>query len=133
MALSKNKFRILQISPFIALAVIVIYTCFIFLTTEYRADWKHYILLVLMMINGLLYFKNFNKAIVMTGAILILCSFYLLSPFKESGYAFIYVGPIPIPWIEYRSFLICLGYFTINYHFLIELYLEWKEKKKMTP
>jgi len=133
MTLTKKKSQLLQISPFLTLAAIVAYTWFIFLTTGYMADWRHYILLVLMITNGYLYSRNFRKAIVMSGVILILCSFFLLPPFKEIESAFVYIGPIPIPWIEYRSFLICLAYFIINFHFLIGLYLDWKEKKNIVP
>jgi hypothetical protein len=130
MPVSKKTFRLLQILPFIVLSAIVACTWFVFLTTNYTASWRHYILLTLMVINGILYVKKFTMAIVMTGVILILCSFYLLPPFKEIESAFIGIGPVQIPWIEWWSFLIFLVYCMINFHFLINLHLDRKGKKK---
>ena len=126
-----NKYRILQITPFIIMFCIVANTWVIFLSTEYEASWKHYLLLAFILINGILYSRKWKLAVLLTGFLLICCTFYLLPPFLQVESAFIHIGPIPIPWIEYWSFLILLIYFIINFNYLIELYLDFKEHRKV--
>lgn len=125
-----KKYQLIHAIPFLILFLLVLYTWFIFLSTNYVATWRHYLLLVLVLINLILYYRWFNKAILTTGMILILFTFFLLPPFKEIESAFINIGPVSIPWIEYWSFLILIIYCSINYNLLIDMYLDLKEKKK---
>jgi hypothetical protein len=124
------QFKIFHSIPFNILFVVVSNTWILFLTTDYVASWKHYVLLTLLLINSVLYFTRFKKALLSTGLILILCTFYLLPPFITLESSFIRIGPVFIPWIEYWSFLILIIYFAINFRLLIEFYLDFKEKKK---
>jgi hypothetical protein len=125
------KFKIFRLIPFIILCFIVFNTWILFLTTDYIANWRHYILLALLLINIVLYFTRFKQALLLTGVILILCTFYLLPPFKALESSFINIGQVSIPWIEYWSFLILIIYFAINLKLLIEFYLDFKEKKRI--
>ena len=42
------------------------------------------------------------------------------------------IGPIPIPWIEYWFFLILIIYFFVNFNLLIDFYLDWKDRNKVS-
>lgn len=130
MSTKVNKYRILQVTPFAMLSCIVANTWFIFISTDYEATWGHYLLLAFILINAVFYFKNWKLAVLLTGILLLGCTFYLLPPFMQVESAFIHIGPVPIPWIEYWSFLIFLIYFIINFNYLIELYLDFQEHRK---
>ncbi len=125
------KFKIFHSIPFIILFSIVLNTWILFKTADYTANWRHYILLFLLLTNLVLYFTRFKQALLLTGVILILCTFYLLPPFKALESSFINIGQVSIPWIEYWSFLILIIYFAINFKLLIEFYLDFKKKKEV--
>lgn len=124
------KFKIFRSTPFIILFSVVLNTWILFLSTDYVASWRHYLLLALLLTNSVLYFTRFKQALLLTGIILILCTFYLLPPFITLESSFIKIGPVFVPWIEYWSFLILIIYFVINFNLLIEFYLDFKEKKE---
>lgn len=127
-----KKYRFIHAIPFLILLLVVAYTWLIFfLTNAYLATWRHFLLLILVLINSGLYYTRFRKAILLTGIILLLCTFFLLPPFKDIESSFIVVmGTIYIPWIEYWSFLILITYGCVNFNLLINMYLDWKEEKK---
>jgi hypothetical protein len=125
-----SKSKIVKSLPYLILCSIVAYTWYMFLFTEFVANWRHYLLLIFLILNGYFYFTRFRPAIFYTGFILILCTFFLLPPFKEIESSFISIGPMPIPWIEYRSLLMLILYFCLNFNLLIDYYLDWKDRKK---
>jgi hypothetical protein len=129
MVIYNTRSKVFRTIPFIILCIIVLNTWFVFLSTEYVANWRHYLLLALLIANCFLYFTRFRPAIFYTGIILFLCTFFVLPPFKELESSFIFIGPVPIPWIEYWSFLILILYFCLNFNLLIGFYLDWKETK----
>ena len=132
MIVYSKKSKIVKSLPYVILCSIVIYTWYIFLFTEYVANWRHYLLLSLLVVNGIFYYYRFRSAIFYTGIILLLCTFFILPPFKEIESSFINIGPVPIPWIEFWSFLILIFYICVNFNFLIDFYLDWKDRNQVS-
>lgn len=126
--------QLARVSPFLIVGVILVYTWYIILTTEYFATTRHIIALVLWGINGLLYFLRFRYAIILTGVILILATFNLLAFFPEIAYSsyFVTIGGIKIstPNIQWWPLLILIFYCCVNYSFLIGLYTDYQERKR---
>ncbi len=106
------------------------------ITTAYAGLWKHYLTLVLITANAAFYFKYYRLAIVLTGIILILAVFNLLTFFtieKTTSWQ-IRIGNtrISTPEIQLISLLLFVVYFIINFDILTKWYLDMKEKKANT-
>jgi len=123
----KNK--IVRVIPFLTIIVIVAYTWFQILTTEYTAMWRHYVALVLILINAALYFWKYNQAIIVTGIILLLGTFNLLSFFTIIHTSYFGFGSVTTPEIQTGSLLLLAIYAVFNLTLLINWYLDFKEKK----
>ncbi len=130
-----KQISILRVTPFLILSIILAYTWYIILTTEYFSTIRHIIALVLFLGNLLLYFFRFRYAVLLTGAILILATFNLLAFFPDimSTSYFIKIGSVEIatPSIQWKPLLLLVFYCIVNFNFLINLYLDFKEKKKV--
>jgi hypothetical protein len=126
---------ILKATPFLILIIILGYTWCIIMTTDYFATTKHIIALILALCNLVLYFLRFRYAIFFTGIILILASLNLLAFFPDmvSTSYFIKIGNIEVatPSIQWKLLLIFVFYCIVNFNFLINLYLDYKEKRKI--
>ena len=113
--------------------IILIYTWYIILTTEYFATTRHIIALALWAINGLLYFLRFRYAVVLTGIILVLATFNLLAFFPDIVYTsyFVTIGraKISTPSIQWQPLLILIFYCIVNYSFLIGLYDDYQDRR----
>ncbi|HEX9513364.1 MAG TPA: hypothetical protein VF939_22895 [Puia sp.] len=128
------KKRIISSIPFLIISLIVLYTWFEIITTEYIATWRHYVALTLVAINAALYFVKYKKAVLLTGIILILATFNLLSFFTIIQTSFLGFGSVTTPEIQLKSLLLLVIYCAINFNLLINWYLDMKEgraKKKL--
>ncbi|MHA4811560.1 hypothetical protein ACX0G9_25920 [Flavitalea flava] len=126
------KNRLLPAIPFLIISLIVLYTWFEIITTDYMATWRHYVALTLVAINAVLYFVRYKPAILLTGLILILATFNLLSFFSITQTAGLTIMGVSSPEIQLKSLLMLVIYCAINYYLLINWYLDMKEEKAKT-
>ena len=121
--ISKGRKLVASI-PFIIVAGLLINTWTKFYNNEYLPSWKHYVTLILIVINGILLVIRFKPALLMTGIILVLASFSLLCFFtyKSSSLG---ISEIQIPF-EGWSFLILIFYIAVNFNILINWQLDAK-------
>lgn len=112
----KNK-RIILWAPFIILGLIVLYTWFKILTTEYFATLKHQIALGLFLLNFVLYTFRFKYGVLLTGVILVLATFNQIAiyPDIESTSFFIKIAgaEFATPSIQWKTFFLFILYLFI--------------------
>jgi hypothetical protein len=123
------KNRIIPSIPFLIISLIVLYTWFEIITTEYIATWRHYVALTLIAINAVLYFVRYKPAVLLTGLILILATFNLLSFFTIIQTSGLTIMGVSTPEIQLKSLLLLVIYCVINFNILINWYLDMKEGK----
>ena len=125
----KNLFFI----PFSILTITLIYFWCTFIFTENIAAFSHYIglLLFLPVIYFLFKDKTLKKAIVLTGAYLLLATINLLSflPFVMTTSFGISIGSINIylPSLNGFALLLLVLYCVLNFDTLVEIHLDYKE------
>lgn len=128
----KNK--VISALPFFIISIITLYTCFEIITTDYIATIKHYITFILIAINGIIYFVRYKFSVILTGIILVLATFNLLSFYTVTQTSSVGVNlgstQLKTPEIQLWSLLILVFYCIINFNLLIEWYVDIKEKRK---
>jgi len=126
---------IVRIIPLLILGIILVYTWYTILTTEYYATVRHILALVLFAGNLILYFFRFRYAVLLTGVILILGTFNLLAFFPDitSTSFFVKIRDVEIatPSIQWKPLLLLIFYCTVNFNFLVNLYLDYRDRKKV--
>ena len=123
------KTRIISAIPFLIISLVVLYTWFEIITTEYIATWRHYVALALVAINAVLYFVRYKPAVLLTGLILILATFNLLAFFTIIQTSGLTIMGVSTPEIQLKSLLLLVIYCAINFNLLINWYLDMKEEK----
>lgn len=128
-----KKHKIIGSIPFISICIIISFSWFEIITTEYAATWRHYTALILVLINMIIYFIRYKQAVIFTGIIFILATFNLLSFFMvvRTSSLGINIGAskISTPEIQLLSLTLLTIYCIINFNFLTDWYMEQKEKK----
>jgi len=122
------KNRIITAIPFLIISLVVLYSWFEIITMEYIATWRHYAALALVAINAVLYFVRYKPAVLLTGLILILATFNLLSFFTIIQTSGLVIMGVPTPEIQLKSLLLSVIYCAINFDVLVNWYLDMKEE-----
>lgn len=129
-----KKKEMFQSLPMIVITIVIIYTWFNILTTDYFATLKHQIALALFLINIGLYFIKFKYAIFLSGIFLLLASFNLLAIWPDiiSSSYFMKIGDkeISTPEIQWNTFFILLLYLFCNATYIIDSYVEMKSNNQ---
>ena len=130
--------KIIGSIPFLIITVIVLYTWVEIINTDYVATVKHYITLALVVMNGICYFMRYKTAIILTGLILVLSTFNLLSFYVETQTSSIGLNlggtQIRTPEIQLWSLLLLVLYSILNFSTLVNWYLDKQEvKHKVKP
>ena len=117
----KSK-KILQMTPYILVGVILCVTWFKLITTDITATIKHYSALIAFVGNGLLYLIKFRLGIVVTGVLLAVATFNIVALFAvtTTHSYFIRFGSMELafPSIQRLPLLIFAIYLTINYRYI---------------
>lgn len=125
--------KLLSLLPFITLCIIMLYTCVEILLTEYAASWRHYLAMILLFSNGILYFKRYRMSVVFTGIILLLTTFDLLAFFSvvKTYYWSVNIAGMSIstPGVQIVPLVILIIYSCVNFNLLIDCYIDYKEMK----
>lgn len=120
--------KIIGLIPFLIICGIVIYTWVEFISTDYVATWRHYLALIAVAINAALYFVQYKKALLITGLILLLATFNLISFFNDIQTWVFGIGPIRTFPLQLNSLLLLIIYCLANFNFLINWYLDKKQE-----
>ena len=127
--MTKKRKKIIQSFPFLIICGIMLYSWGEFPFTKYIATWRHYLALGLVILNAILYFVRFREAIALTGAILIIATFNLLSFTTAINTFQLNFLRISTPDMQLSSLLLLILYGFLNFDFLIEWYLDYQEAK----
>ncbi len=128
------KKKVLSVIPFMVVCIIIIINWYQMIFGNYAATLKHYITLLLIITNAVWYFVKYKFSILLTGTILILATFNVLTFYAETTTVAWtpLIGKVQLstPGIQGWSFLIFLGYCIINFNMLVDWYLDFKEAKQ---
>ena len=121
--------KIIRIIPFLTILLIVLYTWVEIIAAEHIATWRHYVALALVLVNAALYFVRYKQALLLTGIILVLAAFNLMAFFPAiTTYGLIIAG-VNSPEMQMFPLLVLIVYVVINFNFLVDWRLDWKEEK----
>lgn len=121
--------KFLNLLPFLILLSIAVYASIIFLTTQYVVIWRNYLAFALLTLNGVLYFFNFKRAVLVTGVLLILSTFNEIVFFPWVSWTQLKII-VTLP--KFYPFMLGLFvlYFLLNFSLLMNWYLDVKEAKQ---
>jgi len=128
--LSTMKKKITCIIPYLLTLIILTYYWINVIAGNSAPTVKHYLALELVLVNGILYVKKYTWAVLFTGAILLCATFNLLTFYIATQTAGMRIGSIQLPEIQYWSLLLLFCYGCINFNFLTDRYLDYKEAKE---
>jgi hypothetical protein len=119
--------------PYIIVCIMLSYTWYIILSTEYQATWKHYVALGIVVVNFVAYLMRFNFGLAITGALLLLATFNavgLLPDIVYTSYSIRIAGKeMESPSIQGKSFLLFLLYLILNWSYWTGQYKVYKSSK----
>lgn len=123
------KKKILLLIPLAIIAAQLIYCWITILSEDLVILWQHYSALVLFAVVVFIYFKNFTKAVISTGAFLLIgtCNGFSLTPgINTTSFR---VGILETPPFNFLSFGLLLLFFILNFDTIVNMYLDHKEAK----
>ena len=123
--------KAVQLLPMIIAFLILCYTWYVILNTEYFATLKHKFALFWFIFCVVLYFVRFNYGLVASGLFLIVASINFVAFFPEikSSSYFFKIGSLEMstPAIQWPALFLLILYFIVNGSYLLKLY---ENKKK---
>lgn len=123
-----------RIIPYIIICLILSYTWYVILSTEYLATWKHYFALGIAVLNLATYFASVNYGLAITFIFLLLATFNVLGLFPDIVYTswFIRIAgkEIESPAIQGKSFLLLMLYIILNWLYWTDKYKVYKSRRK---
>jgi|GEM_PF-4603985 len=124
--------KFLNLLPFLILLSIAIYASILFLTTQYVLIWRNHLAFALLTLNGVLYFFDFKRAVLMTGVLLILSTFNVIVFFPWVSWSQLKII-VTLP--KFYPFMLGLFvlYFLLNFSLLMNWYLDVKEARQRVP
>jgi hypothetical protein len=127
----RNKRILLGIPILIAIGFII--TCWIkIIGGEAILQWQHFVALVFITIITYLYFTNIKKTLILTGVFFLAGTFGLLSLTAGISSFNFKIGPIQLPPLNGLSLGLLLLYLILNLDTIIEMKLNYEDKKKTT-
>ncbi len=131
--MKKDKIKILI--PIALIGAILAYCWSIFLFTDVVAIFGHYVALILYLVPIYFFRKNLTWAVLSTGLYLLLATFTIaeLTPTiytYTEGVTFFQSFTITTPRFQPIGFWLLLLYLVLNYHPLIEIYLNYQDGKR---
>jgi hypothetical protein len=130
-----QKQKVLFFIPLLIIVGLLIDTWVEIFFTDTMASWRHYTALILFAVIIFLYLQSFTKAVLATGAFLILatCNLLGLTATITTTKFGLNIGPdgIYTPSFQLLSLGIFLLYFFLNIDTLINIQLDYKEAKAL--
>lgn len=125
--------KIVRLIPYLIVCLILIYTWYVIVNTEYQATLKHYMAWVIAMLNFVAYFIRFNYGLIGTAILLLLATFNTLGLFPEIVYTTYFIRiagkEIESPPIQGKSFLLLILYLILTCTYWLEKYRAYKSRK----
>lgn len=124
-----KKVKLLLI-PLILILLFLIYCWIIILSTEILATWRHYLGLIFFIMLVVIFFTSVNRATIATGIYLLLASFNFLAitaSIHTVGLTF--SDSFSTPPIQPLCLVLFVIYFSLNFYFLIDIQLDYKEAR----
>ncbi|WP_431209625.1 hypothetical protein ACQ86N_26190 [Puia sp. P3] len=121
--------KFVYLVPFLIVAAVCVYTSILFMKGEYLANWKHYVAIALVVVNGVLYCFNRRVAVLTTGLILFAATFDLVELYAETNTVAMRIFGRSTPDIEWKSLLVLLLWGGLNLDYFIEWRLDVREAK----
>jgi hypothetical protein len=123
--------RLIRSIPLFIVTGITFYTWFIFFTTTYIPNPRHYFTLLILCINIFFFFKNDKISTIVTGGLLLLALFNLVVYTVAVKSFWIHFGErFHSPPVNILSLSLLIIFFTLNFDFLNNWYLDYKESKE---
>jgi len=125
-----TKRNLFTLIPLTLIAGSLVYSWVVFFTTPYGATWRQYVALALFVAPCLLFFVDYKKAVIDTLIYLLSGVFNVLS--MQSTVTvftinfFGYDNPV---YINLLSLVLLILAFCLNFNTLVNMYLDFKEKK----
>jgi hypothetical protein len=130
-----SKARILLFIPIAIVAGFLLYTWTIILFSEVVATWRHYLALGLFITICFTIYKRFTKGVIATGGYLVLGTINCLTitPSNRVNSYGLRIGSLEMwtPSFQLLSFGILLLYLILNFDMLIDIYLDYSERKRL--
>ena len=125
-----TKKKILLLIPLVIIAGQLIYCWITIFTEDFVVRWQHYVATMLFAVVVFIYFKNFTKAVISTGAFLLLgtCNAFSMTP--DINTTWFRVGFLETPPFNLLSFGFLILFLILNFDTMIDLYLDYKEAKQ---
>ena len=116
----------MRILPLAIVCLILIFSWYTFITTEYFPTARHKVATGLVIVNLLLFFFSYRYAILCTGAILLLGTFNLLAFFPSILSLHFYAGSrgnmVSGPSIQGFPFCLLIVYVIVNFSYITDLF-----------
>jgi len=125
-----TKNRVFLIVPLLIIIILITNCWFNIITEKVLANWRHYIAFGLFLLLVIFYFINFKLVVIGTGFYLLLATANVLSVTAEIKTSWIRVGPLETPPINLLSFGLLILYLILNTNTLIDIYIDYNEKKE---
>jgi hypothetical protein len=126
-----TKQKKLILIPLVIIASFLIYCWLTFMTTEVGPTWKHYFGLLFFLVISFSFFKKVAMTTLATGIYLILGTFNLIAITPSISTFGFRIGPMTTPDIQGLSLGLFILYFILNMNSLIDIHLDYQEKKQI--
>ena len=128
-----TRTKLLLMLPYFLTVAIVAYCWALFIARIYYPEWRHWVALVLVVINGVFYLRRLKTAVILTGILLVLATINLLAFFPTISWISIGAhsdtNAIYTPGIQLKSLLLLIFYAIMDGGFVADLYVGRKEIK----
>ena len=94
------------------------------------AEWQHLVGLLLFIPLMFLFYKNWKKSVPFFGIYLLIATFNGLAFTPTISTSWINIGPIHTPPVQLLSLFIFIIYFGVNFSTLVEMYLDYQDRKR---
>jgi hypothetical protein len=125
--------KFIHIIPYLIICIILVYTWYTIITSDYYATTKHQIALGIAIINLFIYLLRFKFGVIVSGLLLFFAAFNFIALFPNivtSSYFIRILGKeIATPSINWKSLVLMILYFVLNTRYLIDLYFDSKYPK----
>jgi len=125
-----TKQRTLLLIPLGLTAIELIYSWIIIFSEHIIAEWRQYLGIGLFIIIAFLFFRKIIACTVLLGVFLLMASFNMVVISSDTFSAGIKIGPVSSPGVHPLSLGLFILYLCFNMGPLIEIYLDYEEKKE---
>ncbi|GGH65966.1 hypothetical protein HNQ91_001970 [Filimonas zeae] len=128
--------KLLRCVPYVLVGIIHLFAWVQILAGANEPGLRHYLALLLLAINGVLYFKKHQQALILTALILVLSSLNLIELYTYTGWYswFVRLGgwEVSLPGLQWKSVGLLLLYALMTGRYWVNKYMDKKYGKLET-